>query len=191
MRRRPHRLPGMPRILALLAGLLSMAACARPVTTPATAAVPDPPADQSPEAALLTRVSLDTLLAQLPPADTAPACIAHFRRSPNRRVPATPAWLATLRPRVRRVIPTSNCPRSYAPGMIQIVDSLGRPLLEARPPGYVDPYRFLVHPGQVVGDTLEVRIDRWQGSIGTGFFCRWSIGSDGPVACVGRIGMVS
>jgi hypothetical protein len=91
----------------------------------------------------------------------APYCITLERN--GKTTEPDSRWLASLETQ-REVVPRRACPPTYG-SMIQVVDSLGRPVGPHRPSGYIDPYQLTVAgPVAVSSEQAAVRVHAWQGT---------------------------
>ena len=104
------------------------------------------PLEITPLEVRLMAASVDEIVAAH--ADSTALCLQIMgdERGPT---PPTPALIDAVRSR-RAVTSMSGCPRTYT-SMVQYVDSLGRPIGDRAPEGYVDPYHFHVGRPQFEG----------------------------------------
>jgi hypothetical protein len=95
-------------------------------------------------------------------------CIA-FRRD-GRSVPADSVTLAMTSRSGRRAVAPDHCPRTYD-SMIATLDSSGRPI-DARPRGWIDPYRLTVTSIESRSrDLMVIAVDVTHGMAGHRFQC--------------------
>jgi len=111
--------------------------------------------------------TVDTIISEH--SDSATVCLEIMADSNGIR-PAVAPVLRRLRSR-RDVTTSEGCPRTYA-SMIQLVDSLGQPIPDQRPEGYVDPYRLRVgRPQFEHPDVAWLYVRQFHGMSGRAFVC--------------------
>lgn len=130
-----------PRMRGLLiATLLTAVTGTSSVSAQSENAAPAPTPVEVPALELrLMAAALDTIISTHP--DSAAVCV-DIMADGNGSRPDVRLLMAEMKS-PRHTTTVRDCPKTYA-SMIQYVDSLGRPVPDERPPGYVDPYYFHV-----------------------------------------------
>ena len=151
-----------------LAGIATCASCAVP------ARAPRPRAETNAIFLGDTRFGLVAALKELVaalPSDSAPACLTIRGPAPAYFYSPDSLLLDELRTPSRRIVTQRACPPTYDL-MSVLVDSSGRSITPARPPGYVDPHVVVVDGYDAVGsDSATFKAVAHQGTLNRHFAC--------------------
>jgi hypothetical protein len=115
----------------------------------------------------LVAAAIDTIVSTLP--DSTTLCL-RILGGEGGAVSPGPELISQLQSR-RAIASFADCPRTYA-SMVQVVDSLGQPMGERRPAGYVDPYKFSVGRPQFERPGFAwLHVRQLQGTVGRAYIC--------------------
>jgi hypothetical protein len=105
------------------------------------------------------------------PGETTSACLVVRGGPPGYAYNLDERLLSNLRVTSRPVLAWENCPPTFDE-MYVLVDTAGRPINPARPPGYVDPHRVdVVEHGLVGTDSAYVSVRASQGTLNRYYQC--------------------